>query len=149
MWSSLTGGSTRRETLICSLRSLSQRIPIQNKMCRFLCPLSYSTETQRTQQESNLFRAQLILTTTMNLPPKIYQMQHPMPILPAFSMYGSTVGSAFEDNKIMGFQKLISLFLWIQQKTIFTSNCLKDCFQPTTWKQSFSKRPTNQLKESQ
>ena len=35
--------------------------------------------------------------------PKIYQMQHPTPILPAFSMYGTTVGSAFEDNKIMGF----------------------------------------------
>ena len=56
---------------------------------------------------------------------------------PAFSMYGSTVRSAFEDNNIMGFRKLVSLFLWIQQKMIFTCNCLKDCFQPTTWKHSF------------
>ena len=30
-----------------------------------------------------------------------------MPFLPAFSMYGSTVGSAFENNKIMGFRKLV------------------------------------------
>ena len=131
MQSSVTGGSTRRETLICSLRSLSQRIPIHNKMCRLLLPLSYSTETLRTWQESNLFRAWLILMMTINLPLKIYQMQHPTSILSAFSMYGSTVGSAFEDNKIMGFRKLISLFLWIQQKTIFTGNCLNDCFQLT------------------